>query len=84
MGTLRGMNLLSKQLRGIILALGEWYSCRGLALVANSGISILGVNHLFLEAKLVVGTLTVIHLSKESLTEREMHLNKHIGEKIGW
>ena len=28
-----------------IFALGEWYSCRGLALVANSGVSTLGFKH---------------------------------------
>ena len=29
-------------LEAMIFALGEWYSCRGLALVANSGISTMG------------------------------------------
>ena len=29
-------------LKAKLLALGEWYSCRGLVLVANSGVSSLG------------------------------------------
>ena len=28
--------------RVVIFGLGEWYSCRGLAVVANSGVSTLG------------------------------------------
>ena len=57
----------SKCIKAKIFAPGERYNCRGLALVANSRISTLGFNHLVLEAKLVVGTLTAIHLSIKSL-----------------
>ena len=32
-------------LKAKLLALGEWYSCRRLALVANSGVSTLGFKH---------------------------------------
>ena len=32
----------STQLKAKIFALGEWYSCTGLAVVANSGVSTLG------------------------------------------
>ena len=32
-------------LKSKIFALGEWYSCRGLALVANRGVSTLGFNN---------------------------------------
>ena len=34
--------VMSISLKAKILALGELYSCRGLTLVANSGMSILG------------------------------------------
>ena len=36
--------IAKKVLKAKIFTLGEWYSCRGLAFVANSGISTLRLN----------------------------------------
>ena len=37
-------SLCYADLKAKIFALGEWYSCRGLAVVANSGVLTLGFN----------------------------------------
>ena len=56
--------LMQHNLKAKIFALGEWYGCRGLAVVANSGALTFAFKHRFLNLE---GVLDHIHSYKYSL-----------------